>query len=61
MMADVFERNVLLPEVEEASAMGAAALALVALGYWEDIQEVKRWIAIRQQIQPAAEHVRVYR
>ncbi|GGE04447.1 gluconate kinase [Marinithermofilum abyssi] len=61
MMADVFEQNVLLPEVEEASAMGAAALALVALGYWEDIQEVKRWIAIRQQIQPAAEHVRVYR
>jgi glycerol kinase len=39
--ADIMDRPVILPEVNEISALGAAYLAGLRIGYWESIEEVE--------------------
>jgi glycerol kinase len=39
--ADVLDRRVILPEVGEITALGAAYLAGLATGYWESLSEVE--------------------
>ncbi len=39
--ADVLNRRVILPEVSETTALGAAYLAGLATGYWESLAEVE--------------------
>jgi glycerol kinase len=40
--ADVLDRSVVLPEVGEITALGAAYLAGLSVGYWESLAEVER-------------------
>ncbi|OMP75992.1 MULTISPECIES: glycerol kinase GlpK [unclassified Chitinophaga] len=40
--ADIFGSNVVRPKVLETTALGAAYLAGLAVGYWENIDEVKK-------------------
>lgn len=40
--ADILDRRVVLPEVGEITALGAAYLAGLAVGYWDSIAEVER-------------------
>ena len=39
--ADILDRRVILPEVGEITALGAAYLAGLATGYWESLTEVE--------------------
>jgi glycerol kinase len=40
--ADILDRRVVLPEVGEITALGAAYLAGLAVGYWDSLAEVER-------------------
>jgi glycerol kinase len=47
--ADVLDRDVILPEVGEITALGAAYLAGLATGYWSSLKEVEQnWRKKRQ-------------
>src|SRR5208283_1102286 len=39
--ADILDRRVVLPEVGETTALGAAYLAGLATGYWDSIAEIE--------------------
>ncbi|MBW4651139.1 MAG: gluconate kinase [Kastovskya adunca ATA6-11-RM4] len=60
MMADVFEQEVLLPEVYEASSFGAAILAMYAVGAIKELTEVEDMIHITQRHQPDASLCKTY-
>jgi glycerol kinase len=51
--ADVLERPVVLPEVGEITALGAAYLAGLAVGYWKDQEEVGRLWRRKREFTPA--------
>jgi len=40
--ADILDKPVILPEVGEVTALGAAYLAGLRIGYWESLEEVER-------------------
>jgi gluconokinase len=44
MTADLFGSTVVVPEVFEASAFGAAALAMYAVGEWSSLDKVEQII-----------------
>lgn len=50
--ADVFGREVAVPEQTEGSALGAFVLAAVALGVARDLSWVHRFIAVERRLQP---------
>ncbi|SFJ43166.1 gluconokinase [Thermoflavimicrobium dichotomicum] len=60
ILSDVMGRELLVPESHEASALGAAALALYALGEMKELKEVKDWIRISHRHQPHIENTEVY-
>ena len=60
MLADIFDRTIEIPDVIESSALGAAVLALWALGEWNELARVKERRAITQIKTPIAENVRRY-
>lgn len=60
ILADMMGREVLVPESHEASALGAAALALHAMGELDELEEIKDWIAIRHRQQPNPQHTETY-
>ncbi len=46
--ADVLDTTVIRPEITETTALGAAYLAGIAVGFWSGVEEVKRqWKAER--------------
>jgi glycerol kinase len=48
IQADIIKRKVVRPQVTETTALGAAYLAGLAVGYWENIEEIKeQWKADR--------------
>jgi glycerol kinase len=48
IQADIIKRKVVRPQVTETTALGAAYLAGLAVGYWENIEEIKKqWKADR--------------
>jgi glycerol kinase len=51
--ADITDRNVVLPEVTETTALGAAYLAGLAAGYWSGLDDVKRNWRQRREFRPA--------
>lgn len=51
--ADVLDRPVILPEVNEVTALGAAYLAGLQVGYWADVKEVERNWRKRREFFPA--------
>ncbi|MBE9061329.1 gluconokinase [cf. Phormidesmis sp. LEGE 11477] len=61
ILADVFERQILVPAVIESSAFGAAVIALVALGEWKTLEEVEERVAIAHIRSPISENVKQYR
>ncbi len=60
MLADIFEREVVIPTVIESSALGAAVLALVAVGEWSDLSQVQACVEVARACQPIAKNVRRY-
>lgn len=50
--ADIMDRNVVLPEVAETTALGAAYLAGLAVGYWPGLDEVRKNWRRRREFRP---------
>ena len=58
--ADVLDRSVVLPEVGETTALGAAYLAGLKVGYWENLKEVElNWRKKREFTPEMADERRV--
>ncbi|WP_077037649.1 gluconokinase [Pelomonas sp. KK5] len=61
MMADVFERELVVPESVESSCLGAAVLGLHALGRIESLDAVNAMIGATQQHKPIEANAAAYR
>ncbi len=51
--ADITDRTVVLPEVAETTALGAAYLAGLAVGYWSGLGDVKKNWRKRREFKPS--------
>jgi gluconokinase len=60
MLADMMGKELLVPETHEASALGAAVLALYALGEIPSLETVKQWIRITSHHTPNEKHTSLY-
>lgn len=60
IMADVFGYPIKVPEVSEASAFGAAVMAMWGLGFIEGLEAVRRMVKVRQEMEPQKEAQQVY-
>jgi gluconokinase len=61
MMADVFNREVVVPESFESSCLGAAVLGLYALGRVDSLNVVAAMVGATHRHTPIAKHALVYR
>ncbi|HET7580294.1 MAG TPA: gluconokinase [Bacillales bacterium] len=61
IMADVFDRDILVPSNTSSSCFGAALLGMKALGWIEDFSSIKEMVPIQAYHKPIDSHVRVYR
>ena len=52
--ADVLGASVIRPKVTETTAMGAAYLAGLAVGYWSSVDEIKRQWQVDAAFKPSA-------
>ena len=52
--ADVLGTSVIRPTVTETTALGAAYLAGLAVGYWESIDHIKKQWGVEKEFQPSA-------
>jgi glycerol kinase len=50
--ADIFGSDVIRPKILETTALGAAYLAGLAVGFWKDIDEVKKQWAVERKFVP---------
>ena len=50
--ADVLDRTVVLPEVGETTALGAAYLAGLKVGYWANLKEVEQNWRKKREFKP---------
>ena len=50
--ADVLDVKVVRPEVTEVTAIGAAYLAGLAIGYWKDVDEIQQQWKINRRFEP---------
>ena len=53
--ADVLGTDVIRPKIIETTALGAAYLAGLAVGYWKDLEEMKQQWQVDKQFEPTAE------
>lgn len=60
MMADIFEREVVVPESVESSCLGAAVLGLYALGEITSLEEISAMVGATHRHAPIPENVAVY-
>jgi gluconokinase len=60
MMADVFDREVIVPESFESSCLGAAVLGLYALGYVDSLRVISHMVGATHRHTPIASNVAVY-
>lgn len=60
ILCDVLGREVLVPESHEASALGAAVIALKAVGEIDNLGVIKDWIHIRHRHQPTLQNTETY-
>ncbi|MED0686064.1 MULTISPECIES: gluconokinase [Anoxybacillus] len=60
MLCDMMGKELIVPETHEASALGAAALALYAQGDISSLQEVKSWLRISSSHTPNEQHTVIY-
>jgi glycerol kinase len=56
LQADVLGVPVIRPVVTEVTALGAAYLAGLAVGFWKDIDALKNQWAVQQQFRPEQNH-----
>ena len=54
--ADVLKTSVVRPEVTEVTAIGAAYLAGLAVGFWENIEQIQKQWQIKKRFQPSADN-----
>jgi glycerol kinase len=52
--ADILKTNVVRPEVTEVTAIGAAYLAGLAIGFWSDVDEIQQQWQINRSFEPDA-------
>jgi glycerol kinase len=52
VQADVLQAKVVRPQVTETTAMGAAYLAGLAIGYWKSIDEISRQWKVNRAFEP---------
>jgi len=57
IQADVLKSIVVRPAITETTAMGAAYLAGLAVGFWSNVQEIEHQWKIERSFQPAGPHV----
>ena len=60
MMADVFDREVVVPESFESSCLGAAVLGLYALGRVDSLDVVRGMVGATHRHTPVPRHVAAY-
>jgi gluconokinase len=60
MMADVFDREVIVPESFESSCLGAAVLGLYALGHVDSLEVISGMVGATHRHTPIAPNVAVY-
>ncbi|MES2103453.1 MAG: gluconokinase [Pseudomonadota bacterium] len=60
MMADIFDREVVVPESVESSCLGAAVLGLFALGKIGSLEAISGMVGATHRHMPIAENVAVY-
>ncbi|WP_028401142.1 gluconokinase [Ectobacillus panaciterrae] len=60
MLSDMTGKELLVPESHEASALGAAAVALYAIGEIDSLERIKDWIEIKHHHVPNKENTSVY-
>jgi glycerol kinase len=53
--ADIFGSDVIRPKVLETTALGAAYLAGLAVGYWKSVDEIKKQWAVEKKFEPEME------
>lgn len=53
--SDIFGSNVVRPRIMETTALGAAYLAGLAVGYWENIDELKQQWSVDRKFEPQME------
>ncbi len=51
--ADILQTNVVRSEITETTALGAAYLAGLAVGYWKNIDELEQKWKLNRQFKPA--------
>jgi glycerol kinase len=54
--ADILKASVIRPEVTEVTAIGAAYLAGLAVGFWESIEQIQKQWQINKRFEPGAEN-----
>lgn len=59
IQTDIFGFPVVRPNVQEITALGAAYLAGLAVGYWENIEELKKQWSINKTFKPEMEAKKV--
>ena len=59
--ADILGADVIRPQVTETTALGAAYLAGLAVGYWKDIDQIKKQWATDRRFAPSASEETVAR
>lgn len=57
IQADVLKSTVVRPAITETTAMGAAYLAGLSVGYWNSIEEIEHQWKIERSFQPADQNV----
>ncbi|BAD76226.1 gluconokinase [Geobacillus kaustophilus HTA426] len=60
MLADMLGKPLIVPQTHEASALGAAAVALHALGELPSLEMVKPWIGTTARHEPNEAHTLIY-
>lgn len=50
--SDILDTAVIRPKVTETTALGAAYLAGLAVGYWESLDEVKKQWQVERKFEP---------
>ncbi|MEG1585899.1 MAG: FGGY-family carbohydrate kinase [Bacteroidales bacterium] len=62
MMADIYQAEIKIPNyLEEATSMGAAVLAGIGCGIFQDFKVIDRFVEIRDTITPIPENVEKYK
>lgn len=57
--ADILNTRVVRPQVVETTAMGAAYLAGLAVGYWKSIDEIRKLWQVDRVFEPSWEETKI--